>query len=111
MSLESNIKNWVKIDDLINEYNEKIKQLKDQKSENEIIIQRILNERENIPTIKISDGFLKLTKQSVSQPLSFKYIENCLSNKFSKNDLDNIIKYIKENRTTKENLVLKRYYR
>lgn len=111
MSLESNIKEWVKIDDLINQYNNKIKILKDEKQRNEATIQRILNEKETIPTIKISDGFLKLTKQTVAQPLSFKYIESCLSNKYPKNDIDNIIAHIKENRTSKENIVLKRFYK
>tara|TARA_Y100000992_G_C21274213_1_gene498925 strand:+ start:3994 stop:4329 length:336 start_codon:yes stop_codon:yes gene_type:complete len=111
MSLENNIKEWVNYDNHINELNNKIKDLKDKRNIKEDEIHSLLRTKDKLPIIQISDGLLKFTTQNVQQPLSFKFIESCLLEKFNKNDVNSIIQYIKNKRISKENFVIKRFYK
>lgn len=111
MNLETNIKEWVKYDNLINDYNSKIKDLKNKKSSYEENIENLFRDTDKYPIVQISDGLLKFTKQTTPQPLSFKYIESSLSDKLDKKDIDNIITILKNKRNSKENFIIKRFYK
>lgn len=112
MTFEDDIKKWVEYDSLIKIYNEKIKELKNNKNNIEDKIHLHINSYEKKPIINISDGVLKFSKINVQQPLSYKLIDNSL-NKIIKNENQRklIIDTIKENRLVKECQVIKRLYR
>lgn len=109
---EENIKNWVSLDNEIKIIQEKIKILREKKlnlSEN-INHYVITNKLENV-TIQISDGKLKFGKTHTSQPLTFKFLEESLSEIISnKEQVNTIITHIKNKRTTKTTQDIKRYY-
>ena len=112
MSLEENIKKWVLLDNNIKALNEQIKLLKNEKSSyNNTIIDYIsTRELENV-TIKISGGKLKFIDTNYSQPLTYKFIYNCLNTYFD-NDKKvlEIIQFIKSEREIKTAKEIKRYY-
>ena len=75
MSFEDNIKKWVQLDNQIKLYNDRIKSLREQKSElTENLFSAQENDYENA-VIQITDGKLKFSNTKV-QTLTFKYIEN-----------------------------------
>ena len=108
---QNNVKEWVKCDDMIKDYEEKIKLLKQQKisHENNIYNYAVDNNKPNL-IIKITNGNLKFVKQNIQQPLTYTFLKSCLSDKFSQKDVDSIVHYIKEKRTIKENISIKRFY-
>lgn len=111
MNIQNNVKEWVKCDDMIKDYEEKIKLLKQQKisHENNIYNYAVDNNKPNL-IIKITNGNLKFVKQNIQQPLTYTFLKSCLSDKFSQKDVDSIVHYIKEKRTIKENISIKRFY-
>ena len=112
MSLEENIKKWVILDNNIKDLNEKIKLLKNNKiSYNKNIIQYISSNNLDNATIKINNGKLKFVDVKYSQPLTYKYIFNCL-NKFLNDDdqVMEIINFIKSEREVKTVREIKRYF-
>lgn len=112
MSFEQQIQQWVHIDNQLKTFNEKVKELRDKKNS---IFEKINNHIEenqlNNNTIKISDGQLKFVKTKESQPLTFKYLENCLS-EIIKNEeqVKKIVEYIKNKREVKYIPEIKRFY-
>ena len=76
MSFENNIKRWVQIDNQIKVYNDKIKQLRDEKADitEELIGQAEENNYKDA-VIQITDGKLKFNTSKVQSPLTFKYVE------------------------------------
>ena len=111
MSLEENIKKWVLLDNNIQTLNHKIKTLKEEKSTyNNFILQYILEQNLNNATIKINDGKLRFVNINHSQPLTFRFIYECLVNYFSDtNKAREIINYIKLQRNIKTTTEIKRY--
>lgn len=111
-NFEDNIKNWVKIDNELKAYNEKIKNLREKRNNvlNDINIY-IENNNLNNATVSISDGKLKFTNSRVVNPLTLKYVQSCLEN-FIKdsNSVNTIMEYIKDNREVKNTPDIKRYY-
>lgn len=111
-NFEENIQRWVSIDNQMKLLNEKIRDLRDKKSD---LTQSILNHAEENhmgnPTIQISDGKLKFTNTKVSEPLTFKYLEKALS-EIIRNEMQvkQIIEHIKKNREVKLVQELKRFY-
>jgi len=111
MSLEDNIKKWVLLDNDIKALTEKIKQLKhDKNSYNANILDYISrNDLDNV-TIKISDGKLKFIDVNCAQPLTYKFIYECLCKYFEDNEtIVNVIKFIKSERVIKTTKEIKRY--
>jgi hypothetical protein len=112
MSLEENIKKWVEYDSTIKRYNELIRSTRESKRLLENRIHNDISSYSKKPVINISDGVLKFTKLHVQQPLSYKLIENSLSRIINdKHQIESIIDVIKNNRESKEQNVIKRYYR
>jgi hypothetical protein len=111
MNLENNVKEWVKYDTLIKQHMDEINKLKQKKTYCEKFIYEQMKDRNKYPTINITDGTLKMGLQSVYQPLSFKYIESCLGEKFSKSDLEKLINDLREKRDVKSCFYIKRSYK
>jgi hypothetical protein len=113
MSFESNIKEWVKIDDQLKLLQQKQKELREKKCElNHEINTYIETNHLNNSIIQISDGSLKYNSSKISQPLTFRFVRECLSNCISNQEsVEQLMNYIKEHRESKINYELKRYYK
>lgn len=112
MSLDENIKKWVEYDTLIRQYSDKIKSLRESKTNVEQRIHENISTYSKKPVIKISDGILKFNTVNVQQPLSYKFIEHTLNNVIkNSNQIDIIMEAIKSNRNSRQYDTIKRYYR
>jgi ferritin len=112
MNFENSIKNWINLDNRLKLLNDEIKKLRNDKN---IIQDRILNYVENNnlskTTIEINDGKLKFNNSRTTQPLTLKFIQECLNEVISdKSDVEKIIDYIKSKREITEKMIVNRYY-
>jgi ferritin len=112
MNFEHQIQQWVSIDNQLKSFTEKVKELRDKKNTiSQQINQHIETEELSNASIKISDGQLKFVKIKETQPLTFKYLETCLSEIIKNEDqVKKIIEYIKNKREIKYIPEIKRYY-
>lgn len=111
-SFERNIQKWVNVDNQLKIINEKAKELRDEKNEllEDINIYIDTNKLNNA-SIDISDGKLRFAQSRITQPLTLKFVENCLSNIINdQRQVTQIMKYIKDKREKKEISEIKRYY-
>jgi hypothetical protein len=112
MSFEEQIKQWVYLDNQLKELNDKIKEIRLKRNivEEKIIDHVSTNNLTNL-TIKINEDKIKFVNTKVTEPLTFKYLENSLSD-IIKNDtqLNSIIEHIRKKRTTKIIPEIKRFY-
>ena len=112
MSFEESIQTWVTLDNQIKLLNDKTRQLREQRNEAEDAIHTYVD-TQNLSNaiVKISDGKLRFASSKTTSPLTFKYIEECLS-KCIQNDeqVGLIMKYIKESREVKYTPDIKRTY-
>ena len=106
------IKEWVTIDNELRELSLKSKSLREKKNNvNNNVINYIENNNLDNAIIKISDGTLKFNYTNISQPLTFKYINECLNDIINdKNQVETIINYIKNKRNVKSIMDIKRNY-
>ena len=74
-NLEQNIQQWVTIDNQLKLLSDKTKELRDKKN---ILAEKICSENEDL-SVKISDGRLRVVQTRETQPLTFKFLETCLS--------------------------------
>lgn len=112
MPFEDNIKKWVSLDNQIKHMNDKLRELRNEKNEVEGSIQHYLdiNNIEN-PTIEITDGKLKFGTNKTQSQLTYKYVEQCLFETIRNEDhVKKIINYMKSNRESKIEKVIKRTY-
>ena len=112
MSFEEQIQQWVQIDNQLKSFSEKIKELRDKKNNIFEQINNSIEEKQlNNATIKITNGQLKFVKIKETQPLTFKYLETCLS-EIIKNEeqVKKIVEYIKNKRQVNYITEIKRYY-
>ena len=112
MSFENNIKTWVTYDNEIKELNNKLKNLREKKNNLTNDIFNYVNDK-NITNknIKINDGTLKFTTIKVTSPLTFKFINECLSEIINNPEqVKQIINYLKEKRENKYVEEIKRFY-
>jgi len=111
MSFENQIQKWVSIDNEIKKLNEKTKLLRETRNQlSEDIISYANEKKITNSTIKISDGKLKFTNTKVTEPLTFKYIENTLAEIImNESQLKYIMDHLKNKRTSKIIPELKRY--
>tara|TARA_B100000035_G_scaffold313366_1_gene326907 strand:+ start:2925 stop:3272 length:348 start_codon:yes stop_codon:yes gene_type:complete len=106
------IKEWVTIDNELRELSIKSKSLREKKNNvNNNVINYIETNNLDNAIIKISDGTLKFNYTNISQPLTFKYINECLNDIINdKNQVEAIINYIKNKRNVKSIMDIKRNY-
>ena len=112
MTLEQNIKNWVSIDNQLKEINERAKELRESRSNLENSITQYIEENKlTDATIEISDGRLRYANCKNTKPLTIKYVDTCLREIISnKEQVDQIMQYIKSKREEKYAPIIKRYY-
>jgi hypothetical protein len=112
MSFEDSVKSWVQIDNQMKLLQEKVKELRDKKNDVEFQIYNYAedNNLQNA-VIEISDGKLKFSETKSTSPLSLKYVEKCLHEIVSdENVVKQIMNYIKEHREVKVDSSIKRSY-
>ena len=113
--LNMEIVQWIKLDDKIKEYNKKIRELKELKdSKFDSIYDKLDVDNKNIedlPKYKIDqfNSMISFNKLVSYNPLTYRYLENCL-NEYLKdeNETKKIIEYIKNNRNKDSKTILKR---
>ena len=106
------VKKWALLDSQLKIVNEKTKKMRDMKNE---LSEKICKytESNNIPEnkIKLSDSELRIYDKKEYSPLTYGYIEKTLSNIIAnKEQVEYIIKYLKENREVTISLDIKRTY-
>ena len=111
MNFEQQIKEWVSIDNQLKILNDKVKYLREQKTNlNENIINYANKNNMLNSNIQISDGKLKFTNTKVPTPLSFKYLEKCLGEVIrNENQVKQIMDYVKSKREIKSISEIKRF--
>ena len=102
------VKNWVKLDDEIRDYNDKVKDLKNERKEYETYILEYMDKiNENV--INITGGKLRKNKSQTKAPLKEESIQTALYEITKDNERSNqMTKYIMENRPSVERVNLKR---
>jgi hypothetical protein len=111
MSFEENVQKWVHLDNQIKVYNDRIRLLREEKSglTDNLFKQADDNDYGNA-VIQITDGKLKFANTKVQAPLSFKYVEEVLTNTVANQSArEEIIKRLKDNREVKYTQEIKRY--
>ena len=103
MSFESQIQQWVQIDNQLKQMNEKTRELRDKRNvlENDITKYAFTNNLNN-SSVKISDGKLKFVNTKIHEPLTFKYLENTLNEVIkSESQVIAIMEHLKNKRSVK----------
>jgi cystathionine beta-lyase family protein involved in aluminum resistance len=112
MSFEENIQKWVSLDNQLRALHDKTKQLREDKNniENGIIKYVDTHNLQN-SVVKITDGKLKFTIVKQTNPLTLKYVDECLG-KCIKNpeQVKLIMNFIKDSRASKNIPDIKRFY-
>ena len=112
MTFEESIQKWVSLDNQLRSLNDKIKQLREDKNNIEDgIVKYVDTHNLQNSIVKISDGKLKFTMIKQTNPLTLKYVDECLG-KCIKNpeQVKLIMNYIKESRNSKIIPDIKRFY-
>ena len=111
MSLEENVKKWVILDNKIKEINNDLKNIRLEKIKyNKSILDYISTNNLDNVTIKINDGKLKFVNTNYPQPLTYKFIYDCLNQYYHNQDKSiEIIRFIKAQREIKPVKEIKRY--
>jgi hypothetical protein len=110
MSFEQTIQQWVSIDDRIKLLNEQMKELRNLKNElTEQINEHV--EKNPVSGVKLNDGQLRFIKVKETQQLTFKHLENCLSDIISSEEqVKKIVEYVKNKRDVSYVPEIKRLY-
>jgi hypothetical protein len=111
--LISKIQRWVLLDSQLKIVNDKTKQLREMRSQlNSQISQYMLQNNMSNTKIDISDGDLRICEKKDYSSITFGYIERCLDELISdKNQVEYIIKYLKDNREVNVSNEIKRTYK
>jgi hypothetical protein len=112
MSFENNIKSWVQIDNQIKQFNEKNRELREERNElHKKILVQVQDTNLEHSTIEISDGTLKFATSKATKPLTLKFIHSCLENVISDSEsVLKIMQYIKGQREVSTSKEIKRCY-
>lgn len=111
MNFETQIQQWVQLDNQLKQLNDKTKELREKRNnlEESIITHASSNNLSNA-TIKISDGRLKFANTRVPEPLTFKYLEKSLSEVIkNESQVKIIIDHLKNKREIKVVPEIKRF--
>lgn len=108
-----NIKNWVILDSQMKIINEKVKKIRENKTQLSESICNYMKENDLLENkIGITDGELRIYEKKEYSPLSFTYIEKCLAEIIDdKKQLDYVIQYLKQKREITNTLDIKRTYK
>lgn len=107
-----NIKKWVRLDNELTVLRKKTKEFRDVKNDltHNLYTYAEKNDLDNA-TIEISNGTLKFQQLKQTSPLTFKLLEECLSDCIGDEEkVKHIIKYVKEKRQDKTSYIIKRSY-
>jgi|UniRef100_A0A6C0CBF1 hypothetical protein len=132
MSIEDKIKRWVVLDNQAKQLISQIQVLRDEKEElTNHLIEHFDNVNKKYPIINISDGKLHFIQVKQPNGLSYKFLEQCFIEYFSKNNngltansataygitansnstiVTSLLDYIKSKRTYTINKTIKRVY-
>lgn len=108
---ETQIKQWIQIDNKLKGLNEETKGLREKRNELEknITVYATTNSLSN-SVIQTSDGKLKFTNTKIPEPLTFKYLEKTLGEIIkNENQVKLIMDHIKQKREIKIIPEIKRY--
>jgi hypothetical protein len=133
MTIEDKIKRWVVLDNQAKQLISQLQLLKDEKEElTNHLIEHFDNANKKYPIINISDGKLNFIQVKQPNGLSYKFLERCFIEYFSKNangtnangtnangtnanvnvnvNVKSLLDFIKSNRTYNINKTIKRVY-
>jgi len=114
MDLQKIIKDWVSIDNSYKKLLDDTKIIRNKKNSlNEQIFSYFNdNNYSSLPKINISDGKLEFIEQKQYDILTYAYLEKCLNDYYNdKNEVNNLITFIKQNRKYNINKLIKRTYK
>lgn len=101
MSFEQTIQEWVKTDQELQELNERIKQLRQTKSELDKKITQHSEER-GTKSFRYGSIKMKIVESKISESLTFKYLNKCLRDMIKNEDqVNQMLDYIKRSRDVK----------
>jgi hypothetical protein len=111
-TLETNVNQWVQLDNQIKEINERVKQMREKRNTLETTITTyVASNNLSNSTMQISNGKLKFANTKVLEPITLKYLEKTLCEVIkNKNQVDLIIDHIKQKREIKMVPEIKRFY-
>ena len=111
MNFEQQLQQWVSIDNQMKIVADKMKEFREKKNTISEQINTHIETNQINSVVKLSDGQLKFVKVKETQPLTFKYLETCLS-EIIKNEeqVKKIVEYIKNKREVKYVPEIKRLY-
>ena len=107
----TNIKQWIDIDTKIQTLNEDLKKLRETRNSTGMFITKYIEAHNLIKTkFSLNNGYIKYSKTNQSNPLTFKYIYDCLKQYFNDEELaTTVCEFIKNNRKTTLTTSIKRY--
>jgi predicted nuclease with TOPRIM domain len=101
MSFEQTIQEWVKTEQELQELNERIKQLRQTKSELDKKITHHSEER-GTKSFRYGSIKMKIVESKISESLTFKYLDKCLRDMIKNEDqVNQMLDYIKRKRDVK----------
>jgi Family of unknown function (DUF5760) len=110
------VKKWVELDNMIENNKIRMKEATDERKQLEAeILDYVESNNLQELQINISDGFINFHTAKVPQAMSIKFLKDNLAKYFEENenkemmDADSIIKYLLQNRGTKQHLSMKRH--
>lgn len=112
MDFSTLVKDWVKLDNEHKRLNDQLRELRSSKGDlSEKILTTAVENNYEDAIIQISDGRLAFKDKKETQPLTLKYIEQCLSECIGNpSSVESIMKYIKSNRQVKVSKDIRRFY-
>ena len=112
MSFEEQVQKWVSVDNQLRLLTDRVKKIREEKNTCETASMTYVETKNLTNTvINISDGNLRFVSTKQYQPLTFKYIEECLK-KCIRNpeQVSMLLNFIKENREENYSPDIKRIY-
>jgi len=112
MSFQEKIQTWVSLDNQLRILSDKTKELRNKRNYTcDQIFSYVKTNKLDNAVVQISDGKLRFVETKQQQPLTFKYIEDCLNQCIDdKSKVKEILTFIKQNREPKIVPDIKRTY-
>ena len=111
--LQEQVKSWVTMDNNIRDMTDRIRSIKDDKSDVQGQITDYIKDHsmEN-SIIRTSDSDIRFTVTRTAAPLTFRHLHTCLTELIGDEEkVQRMISYIKEKRVIKQNMDMKRTFR